>query len=82
MALSAEELAEGVANGEIKLLASKDVVKMIQTSRGTLDRWVAKPEAVDPPFPQPVFVLGKSRRWTEEQIVGWLEGCVKKAQEK
>lgn len=80
--LTTEEIVEGVANGEIQLLASKRVLEMIQVSRATLDRWVEDPQKCDPPFPRPIMKFGRSNRWTEKQIVGWLEGCVKKAQGK
>jgi predicted DNA-binding transcriptional regulator AlpA len=80
--LTPEEVVDGVASGDIQLLASKDVMTMIQVSRSTLDRWVDDPTKVDPPFPKPIMKFGRRNRWTKVQIINWLERCVKKAQER
>lgn len=79
MVPTVEEIVDGIASGRIKTLTTNDVVRIINKSRTTLDRWLREPDTVTPAFPQPMFVFGGSRRWIREQIVDWLQSCVDKA---
>lgn len=70
-----DEVVDGVAKGEIKLLTTNDVLRIIQRTRQTLNRWLKNPETCPVAFPQPMFRFGHSHRWVREQIVDWLERC-------
>ena len=77
-----EAVVNGVAEGDIQLLNTKDLMNILRVSRSTINRWLKDPTACDVPFPQPTFIFGRSGRWTKAQIVAWVDACVKKAKEK